>query len=85
MAETDELTDEQLKRIAEHLADALESKQGGGCSFTAAEREDLRSLLKTKKRAAAAVLWAAGAVFLWIFKSAFEWILKHLNFTWSGS
>lgn len=82
MDETREITDDQLKKIAVHLADALEEKRAG-CAFTAEEQRDLRSLLRTKKRAASAVLWASGAVILWILKDVYGWILKHL--TWSGA
>lgn len=66
---------------AEHLAELVAEKLSGKfgvCSFSPAEQEAIKDLLKTKQNAVRTFLWICGAVTLWVLKDIYVYLASHL-------
>ena len=72
------LTEEELETLANKLIEKITVNKACGI-FTAAEHQEIRSILATKKRAVKVTLWVAGLITLWVIKDVYFWITSHLS------
>lgn len=68
---------QEVDRVAELLADKLESRCGV-CTLTTQEQAEIKSLLRTKKSSVKVFLWLIGALVVWILKDVYVWAIGHL-------
>jgi len=73
------MSEQDIDRIAEQLADKLESRCGV-CTLSTEEQEEIKSLLRTKKSSVRVFLWLIGALVVWILKDVYLWTIGHLAF-----
>lgn len=73
------MSDQDIDRIADMLADRLESRCSV-CTLSYEEQEEIRGLLKTKKSSVRVLLWLMGALAVWILKDVYIWVASHLAF-----
>lgn len=71
--------DNGAEEIAELVYQKLSSRISA-CSFTPAEQEAVKDLLRTKRNAVRAFLWICGAVMLWVLKDIYVYFAGHLTF-----
>ncbi len=71
--------DDEAEEIAELVYQKLSSRISS-CSFTVAEQEAIKDLVRTKKNAVRAFLWICGAVMLWVLKDIYVYLAGHLAF-----
>ncbi|HEY4706299.1 MAG TPA: hypothetical protein VII64_02495 [Thermodesulfobacteriota bacterium] len=74
-----ENADNEAEEIAELVYQKLSSRISA-CSFTAAEQEAIKDLVRTKRNAVRAFLWICGAVMLWVLKDIYVYLAGHLAF-----
>ena len=72
------LTEEELETLAKKFIEKITVNKACGI-FTAAEHQEIRNILATKKRAITLTLSVAGLIILWAFKGAITWIISHLS------
>ncbi|MFQ5466346.1 MAG: hypothetical protein ACE5EI_10495 [Thermodesulfobacteriota bacterium] len=73
------MSEQDIDRIAEQLADKLESRCGV-CTLSTEEQEEIKSILRTKKGSVKVFLWLIGALVVWILKDVYLWTIGHLTF-----
>lgn len=79
------VSEKELDILAEKIAEKLIEKHGE-CSLTSAEQDEIRSILKMKKKAVRKTLFLLGAVLLWIFRDIYEWgkmVFEHMKLTFN--
>ena len=67
----------EAEQVADMIAERLAAKFGA-CSFSRAEQEAVKDLLRTKRNAVRAFLWICGAVMLWVLKDIYVYLASHL-------
>ena len=72
------LTEEELEKIAEKLAEKLTHAKS--CPLSQSQQNEIITILATKKKAIRVTLWLAGAMVIWVLKDIYLYVRNSI--TW---